>query len=85
MLVSHDVAVARLFGESVRAHLVHLELEQCRDVRITVSAGLAVDHAPVELQDLMRQADAALYDAKSRGRNRVCIARARNTTASAAS
>lgn len=85
MLVSHNAAVARLFGESVRAHLVHLELDQCPEVRITVSAGLAIDHAPLELQDLMRRADSALYEAKSLGRNRLCIAGARHEVMATAS
>ncbi|MGB3867110.1 MAG: GGDEF domain-containing protein [Xanthobacteraceae bacterium] len=84
MLASRNAAVARLFGENVRAHLVHLELEQCPEVRITVSAGLAVDRAPLELRDLMKRADAALYEAKSLGRDRLCIAGDRHEAALAA-
>lgn len=85
MLTSHNSAVARLFGESVRAHLMHLELEQCPEVRVTVSAGLAVDRAPLDLRDLMRRADIALYEAKSLGRNRLCIAAGGHKALTAAS
>lgn len=45
-------------------------------LRYTVSIGLAVQAEGEDMQDLMRRADAALYEAKQGGRNRVVLARA---------
>ena len=45
------------------------------DYRITLSAGLANDDGRAQsLEDLIAEADAALYEAKGRGRNRVQVA-----------
>lgn len=43
-------------------------------VNVTISAGVAVHAQPMTAQDLVRQADAALYRAKRAGRNRVVFA-----------
>lgn len=40
---------------------------------VTVSIGLCVRNAPIEAAQLMEQADAALYEAKRSGRNRVVV------------
>jgi diguanylate cyclase (GGDEF)-like protein len=46
-----------------------------RPVGATVSIGIAVnDDQPLDVSELLRQADQALYHAKERGRNRVEIA-----------
>ena len=41
-------------------------------IRVSVSIGVATLAGNVNLDTLMSQADDALYDAKHRGRNRVC-------------
>jgi diguanylate cyclase (GGDEF)-like protein/PAS domain S-box-containing protein len=57
--------VVRGLGDSI---LVHEDLR----LRLTVSIGLA-EHAPGEDVDaLLKRADEALYEAKRRGKNRVC-------------
>jgi PleD family two-component response regulator len=43
-------------------------------VRVTVSIGMAIHHAPATLEDDLARADAALYEAKRGGRNRVAAA-----------
>ena len=64
-------------AEIVAARLCQRIASQTVDVdgtpiRYTVSAGVAVMEAGVEnLEDLFKRADAALYQAKSSGRNRV--------------
>lgn len=43
-----------------------------RDVTVTVSVGVAGSRAAGERDWLLHEADAALYQAKKSGRNRVC-------------
>jgi diguanylate cyclase (GGDEF)-like protein len=45
-----------------------------RAVNATVSVGIAAAPAPCRIETLLMRADAALYDAKDAGRNRVAIA-----------
>ncbi len=85
LLDNTNVSVARLLGENVRAHLPHLVVESCPGARISVSIGLASASAPIALTELMRVADAALYEAKSRGRDRLCIGGRRHASLAAAS
>jgi diguanylate cyclase (GGDEF)-like protein len=55
-----------------------IELSPCEVgasvVRVTVSIGMAIHHAPATLEDDLARADAALYEAKRAGRNRVAAA-----------
>ena len=68
LLPGIETAGAAVFAERVRVGLA----EQVDIVRITVSAGVAgyPDHAQ-SLAELVGRSDAALYDAKRAGRNRV--------------
>jgi diguanylate cyclase (GGDEF)-like protein len=63
---------AKRFRQTVEAH--EILLDSGESVRITVSVGVASwPEVPVtESWDLLRLADAALYEAKRAGRNRVC-------------
>ena len=49
---------------------------QARSINVTVSLGVAVIEAEdTRYEDLISNADIALYEAKSNGRNRVCLAK----------
>jgi two-component system, cell cycle response regulator len=44
-----------------------------QQIPVTISVGAAIDHGKVEAQGLIANADAAMYEAKRTGRNRVCL------------
>jgi diguanylate cyclase (GGDEF)-like protein len=44
-----------------------------QQIPVTISVGAAVDHGKSEAQALIAAADAAMYEAKRSGRNRVCL------------
>lgn len=70
-----DLATTRLRAEAIRfdfATLSIAELDAGR--RVTASLGLAALRPGDTLSDLLRRADAALYEAKKSGRDRVCVA-----------
>ncbi len=67
-------AGARVAAERVRravAAEVHAPLDGSEGLRVTVSIGIASSTAPWSIDDLVGSADAAMYAAKTRGRNRV--------------
>lgn len=69
VLPGTDAEGARLYADRVRDVLAHHELPTGE--RMTVSAGLAIyEPTMANPADLIRSADAALYAAKSEGRNR---------------
>jgi diguanylate cyclase (GGDEF)-like protein len=74
LLENSSVTIARLLGETIRAHLNCRVLDEAAQIRATVSVGLASSHASTGLSELAQRADDALYDAKRSGRDRLCIA-----------
>lgn len=75
LLPGADLAVARGAAEAARRRLRELPSEERGiDRPITSSFGIAAMEPGESLADLLRRADAALYEAKSRGRDRVCVA-----------
>jgi diguanylate cyclase (GGDEF)-like protein len=66
---------ARLVVERLRAHLSHPQTWIERpELRVTFSAGIAAHRAGEAMQQTVERADAALYRAKSQGRDRVIVA-----------
>jgi diguanylate cyclase (GGDEF)-like protein len=68
---------AALVAERIRAKIEATEVEvDGKTIRMTASFGVACYPAPgmETLNDLLKAADVALYQAKESGRNRVCLA-----------
>lgn len=74
LLPGANLAGARLFAESVRSAFAALPIAGVPErVHCTASFGVAETREHEELSDLRRRADAALYEAKKGGRNRVAL------------
>jgi diguanylate cyclase (GGDEF)-like protein len=68
-------AVAVEVGERVRAAVGALDLRRMGVSTVSVSVGVAIaDDPDAAIEDVIQQADQALYDAKRRGRDRVVAA-----------
>ena len=77
LLPGADLAAACAIAERVRAEIAFRAFTPLPPgVRITLSAGVAIDTMQGDAEDLMRAADTALYRAKNEGRDRVCTASA---------
>jgi diguanylate cyclase (GGDEF)-like protein len=75
LLPGADLGVARGAAEAARLMLHNLSVEERGiDRPVSSSFGIAVMEPGETLADLLRRADTALYEAKSRGRDRVCVA-----------
>jgi len=61
------------FAESLRKLVEETRFQfESNDVRVTISAGVAVIDDDLRPEELIKRADDRLYDAKHSGRNRVC-------------
>ena len=65
---------ALALGERLRAAVERAAFEhEGRVIPVTISVGAAVAHKPQQVQPLIAAADAAMYEAKRAGRNRVVL------------
>lgn len=74
LLVGVDVPEAARVGERLLQGVRSLSVEAVGGQRVTVSAGLARLDETESLAEAQRRADAALYAAKTRGRDRMAMA-----------
>jgi diguanylate cyclase (GGDEF)-like protein len=82
VLSGANLKAGRLFAEAVRNACAMLKTAGLpEDYAVTASFGVAEMQAGEDLTSLMRRADAALYDAKRRGRDRVRSAEMRGDAA----
>ena len=66
---------AERLDERIREAVTKVEVpEAMSGQQLTISAGAAIRGSGEDLQALIRRADAALYEAKRKGRNRTCTA-----------
>jgi diguanylate cyclase (GGDEF)-like protein len=71
-----DLEGARILGERLRVAVEEERFEHDgKVIPVTVSVGAAVESKVDDAQAFIAAADAAMYDAKRSGRNRVCIAK----------
>jgi len=78
VLPGTPLSQAALVAERIRASVetIHIRRSGADSMALRCSLGVACSSSashPVELKELLRQADDALYRAKEEGRNRVCI------------
>lgn len=78
LLVRTPLEGARAVAEQIRSTVTGLRIRKADgselEGQVTLSLGIAVAQASETFEDLMRRADAAMYSAKRKGRNRVFIA-----------
>jgi len=77
VLVEVNAEVALRIAENLRKQFeANLFLiGQGRNLHATISIGLAMHDGHPDYQHLIRRADEAMYEAKSAGRNRICVAK----------
>ena len=75
LIMGTDAAAVRAYCESVRVAVEALRIEHNdKRIRITISIGVALHERVLSFEDTIRDADRALYAAKSYGRNTVVCA-----------
>jgi diguanylate cyclase (GGDEF)-like protein len=79
VLPEADAQEARICAERMRHAFANLQIPGApQDLRCTVSIGISVYDGQPDWETLLREADAALYEAKAAGRNQVVLAGSRH-------
>ena len=75
LLPASEPAVATLVAKKIMRTIRETPLRTNRgSVPMTVSIGIAAAHPGMSIDDALKRADSALYQAKERGRDRLCLA-----------
>jgi diguanylate cyclase (GGDEF)-like protein len=75
-LTGTDIPGAQLVAERLRAAIATASVTtESGQVSVTTSIGIARASKAMEPAELLKASDAALYEAKANGRNRVAVAR----------
>lgn len=75
MLHSTDIESATVIAENIKheIELLHVKVKNEQEIHFTTSIG--VTKVETDIHEAIKKADEALYEAKSSGRNKVCINR----------
>ena len=76
MINEVDAPHAMMLADKIRARIEQavIPISEEKSLRVTVSIGVAMHTGHPDYRHLINQADAALYEAKHAGRNRVVMA-----------
>ena len=75
ILPNHALAEATAVAERIRNEIEAVRIETVPDCHVTASIGVAATpETSANKKDMVTDADRALYEAKDKGRNRVCCA-----------
>jgi diguanylate cyclase (GGDEF)-like protein len=73
MLAETDLVEAREFAEKIRALVARQTIAEYEGLKLTVSLGAASYSDEESIEEIVRNADTALYEAKKTGRNRTVV------------
>jgi diguanylate cyclase (GGDEF)-like protein len=80
-VLASKIEEAMVVAERIRGKIESMQFYAGEmEFNATISAGVALHEQGEKLAEMMKRADAALYEAKNSGRNRVCIAREAEAT-----